>query len=122
MAHVVRVADGFVEIVFSGQIEPDVMQKSGARLSPAEAAAVGRTGRVLFDFTDIDSFGFDAQQLGLSMQRLAANGVRLAVYSSNPRFFGVGRQIALYSGLEGSAIAVFDSRPEAVGWLLGRRE
>lgn len=98
------------------------MQRAGARLSTEEAAAVGRTGKVLFDFTNIESFAFDAEQLGRSMQRLASNGVRLAIYSSNPRFFGIGRQIALHSGLEGTAIAVFQQRPEAVGWLLGRRE
>lgn len=122
MAHVVRVAEGYIEVTFSGDLAPEAMRRMGARLTPEEAAAVQRTRKVLFDFSDIDSFGFDSQLLGSAMQRLAANGVRLAIFSSNPRFFGIGRQIALYSGLEGSAISVHTDRAEALAWLLDRRE
>lgn len=122
VAHVVRIAESYVEVVYSGEIDPGAMRRNGARLTPEEIAAVQRTGKVLFDFNDIETFGFDSQQLGMAMQRLASNGVKLAIYSSNTRFFAIGRQIALYSGLEGAAIAVFADRVEALGWLLDRHE
>jgi hypothetical protein len=122
LAHHVRVADSYVEVQFSGDIDPGTMRRMGARLAPEEADAVRSHGRILFDFSEINSFGFDAERLGQAMQRLAQAGGRLAVYSSNPRFFGIGRQIALYSGLEGDAIAVFRERPEALGWLLNHHE
>ncbi|HMO52957.1 MAG TPA: hypothetical protein PJ994_00475 [Tepidiformaceae bacterium] len=112
MAHHVRVAEQYVEVQFSGEVDPELMRRMGARLTPEETAAVRSTARMLFDFSDIESFGFNTEQLGQSMQRLASLGVRLAVYSSNSRFFAIGRQIALYSGLEGDAIAVFNERPE----------
>ncbi len=122
MSHVVRVAEGYVEVAFSGDIDPETMRRMGARLTPEEVAAVQRTARILFVFSDIDMFGFNSENLGLAMQRLAGNGIRLAIFSSNPRFFGIGRQIALHSGLEGSAIAVFSERAEALGWLLDLHE
>lgn len=120
MGHQVRVADRYVEVRFFGEIEPGTF--AGVRLTEEEIAAIGRAGCVLFDFSDIDSFGFDAEQLGQAMKRLAAQGIRLAVLSTNPLFFGIGRQVALYSGLEGEAIAVFDQRAAALGWLLGIEE
>lgn len=120
MGNQVRIADRYVEVRFFGEIEPGTF--AGARLTEEEIAAIRRAGCVLFDFSEIDSFGFDAERLGQAMQRLGAQGIRLAVHSSNPLFFGVGRQIALYSGLEGEAIAVFDKRVEALGWLLGAEE
>jgi hypothetical protein len=115
-------ADSYVEVQFSGEVDPEAMRRMGGRLTKEEAAALRATGRVLFDFSEIESFGFDAAQLGESMKRLATAGVRLAVFSSNPRFFAIGRQIALYSGLEGEAIAVFGDRAEALSWLLDCKE
>jgi anti-anti-sigma regulatory factor len=122
LASRVRVADDYVEVSFAGEIDAESLRRTGARLSDEQTAAVAKHGRVLFDFSEIESFGFAPQALGAAMQRLAGQGVRLAVYSSNPRFFGIGRQIALYSGVEGEAIAVFQDRAEALGWLLERAE
>lgn len=104
--------DAFVEVVFSGEVA------RGQQMGAESLAHVGKTGLVLFDFSGITKADFDPMQLGEGMVRLAARGVRLAICSTNPAYFGFGRQISLYSGLEGQAIATFSDRNDAILWLL----
>lgn len=121
MAQSVEIREGYIAVVFSGVVTPATVGDALGESSDVRTA-MRRTPRVLFEFSQIESFGFDPLTLGDGMQRLAALGVRLAVSSSNPEFFGVGRQIALYSGVEAVAIAVFDNEAEAVGWLLDKKD
>ena len=118
MAHVIELREGYVAFVFSGVVD----QETAGNLAegrPDMLPALRRHGRVLFDFSRIERFGFDAFGLGEGMRQLAALGVRLAVASENPEYFGIGRQIAQLSGVEGASIAVFRTEAEAVEWLLG---
>ena len=108
----------YVEIVFQGDIDPESLAGFGNE-NPRAIPAVMRHGRVLFDFSGVKRFGFDPLTLGDQMKRLSGEGLRLAICSNSPEFFGVGRQIAQFSGVEGEAIAVFHSRDEARAWLLG---
>lgn len=112
MPATVTLHDQFVEVVFSGEVE------RGRRLTDEGIEHARRTQRILFDFSEITRAAFDPMQLGDGMTRLANQGVRLAICSTNPVYFGFGRQISLYSGVEGTAIAVFKHREDAVNWLL----
>ena len=111
MPSLVTLHDHFLEVAFSGEVERATLREEGA-------AHLRKTGRVLFDFSEITKANFDAMQLGDAMTRLAATGVRLAICSTNPVYFGFGRQISLYSGVEGEAIAVFKERQAAISWLI----
>ncbi len=113
MAHDVIVLRTHVEVRFRGVVD----RESVGGLSAAETESLRRTRRLLFDFCEVTEFRFDTMQLGDAMQRLASQGVRLAICSEGPAMFGVGRQIALASNLEGLAIQVCRSRDEAVTWL-----
>ena len=121
MAQQVELRDGYIAIVFSGTVDRETVR--GALEGRDDVLrAIGRTRKVLFDFCGMTSFDFDPYQLGESMRRLAGNGIRLAICSSNPEYFGVARQIAQFSGVEGAAIAVFRAEGDAVGWLAGLGE
>lgn len=109
----------YVAVIFAGEVTPESVARLAER-EPAALAALRSHGRLLFDFSAVTRFGFDPLSLGEAMQRQAGQGLRLAICSSNPEFFGVGRQIAQYSGVEGNAINVFRAEPEAVAWLTGR--
>jgi len=80
-------------------------------------ADVWRLRRVLFDLTAVDGFELEPFTLGLNMRALAGQGLMLAIVAPRPVLFGVGRQIALYSGTEGTGIAVFLEEVEALRWL-----
>lgn len=118
MAQQIEVRDGYVAFLFSGVVAPET---AGDFLAarPDVLAYLRHHPFVLFDFCSIEKFGFDAYQLSEGMKTLAAQGVRLAVCSTNPEFFGIGRQVAQLSGVEGENIAVFRTEPEAVEWLVG---
>lgn len=109
----------YVAVIFAGEVTP-VGLSGFAEREPAALAALRGHGRLLFDFSAVTHFGFDPLTLGEAMQRLAGQGLRLAICSTNPEYFGVGRQIAQYSGVEGNAINVFRDQAEAVAWLVGR--
>ena len=83
-------------------------------------AVIRENGRVLLDFSAVEKFSFDPLLLGDAMKRLAGRGLRIAVASSTPEFFGVGRQVAQYSGVEGEAIAIFKDHRAAEEWLLSQ--
>ena len=108
-----------VAIIFAGEVTPESVAGFAEQETAALAALRGH-GRLLFDFSGVTRFGFDPLLLGEEMQRLAGQGLRLAICSTNPEFFGVGRQIAQYSGVEGNAINVFREEAAAVAWLVGR--
>ena len=118
MAHDIELREGYVAFVFSGVVDQET---AGDLLAgrPDVLPAVRRHGRALFDFSRIERFGFDAFGLGEGMRQLAAMGLRLAVASESAEYFGIGRQIAQLSGVEGANIAVFRTEAEAVEWLLG---
>ncbi|MEX0783847.1 MAG: hypothetical protein WD557_14485 [Dehalococcoidia bacterium] len=116
MAQTILVREHFIDVTFSGRA--DRASVAGG-LSEEETATVMRLGRVLFDFTDVTEFEFDPARLGDVMRRLAEDGLRLAICSRAPAWFGVGRQIALWSDVEGEAIRVFRDRAEAEAWLVG---
>ena len=118
MAQRVVPRETHLAIYFSGVVDSESVQ--GTLTQNPEALATARTTlRVYFDFSEVTSFAFDPLSLGEAMKTLAANGVRLAIASTNPEYFGVGRQIAQYSGVEGMAINVFTTEEEAVAWLAG---
>ena len=109
----------YVAVIFAGDVTPEGVGGLAER-EPVALAALRSHGRLLFDFSEVTHFGFDPLMLGEAMQRHAGQGLRLAICSTSPEYFGVGRQIAQYSGVEGNAINVFRDRAEAVAWLLGR--
>ncbi|MEO8540174.1 MAG: STAS/SEC14 domain-containing protein [bacterium] len=109
---------GYVAISFSGDVDRESVRGLLAAV-PDALATIQRTGRLLFEFSEMESFDFDPLSLGETMQQFASQGLRLAICSANPEFFGVGRQIAQFSGVEGAAIAVFKDQPAAIAWLLG---
>ena len=88
--------------------------------TPGALAVIRENGRVLLDFSAVEKFSFDPLLLGDAMKRLAGRGLRIAVASSTPEFFGVGRQVAQYSGVEGEAIAIFKDHRAAEEWLLSQ--
>lgn len=117
MAHVVRIRQHFVDVTFMGMVDRAAIEEAGG-LSPDGLAALLRLGRLLFDFTDVADFRFDPFTLGEAMRRLSERGLRLAICSSTPAMFGVGRQIAQWSDREGTAIKVFRDREQAEAWLV----
>ncbi|MGH2611279.1 MAG: hypothetical protein ACRDHF_19530 [Tepidiformaceae bacterium] len=117
MAHTARIRPHFIDISFSGTVDRHAIEAAGG-LSEGELTAILRLGRVLLDFTDITDFRFDTFTLGDSMRQLSRQGLRLAICSSTPAMFGVGRQIAQWSDVEGSAIRVFRDRDQAEAWLV----
>lgn len=119
MGQTVLIRDGYVCIEFSGEVDRESVR--GA-LASAEGSmdAIRTHGRVLMDFSGVTRFNFDPVLLGDAMKRLSGQGLRIAVSSTAPEFFGVGRQVAQYSGVEGEAIAVFKTQPEAESWLLAQ--
>src|SRR5215216_5913699 len=102
----------YVAVIFAGDIAPEGVSGFVER-EPAALNALRGHGRLLFDFSAVTHFGFDPLTLGEAMQRQAGQGLRLAICSTNPEYFGVGRQIAQYSGVEGNAINVFRDQAEA---------
>lgn len=120
MAHDIELREGYIAFVFSGVVNQET---AGDLLAGRMDVlpALRRHGRVLFDFSRIEHFGFDAFGLGDGMRQLAELGLRLAVASESPEYFGIGRQIAQLSGVEGANISVFRTEKEAVEWLLGER-
>lgn len=118
MAQEIELRDGYVAFLFSGIVDPETVRGSlDAR--PDALAHLRRHPCVLFDFSRIEKFGFDAFPLGEGMRRLAEMGVKLAVASENAEYFGIGRQVAQLSGVEGANISVFRTELEAVAWLVG---
>ena len=117
MAQRVEPRDGYLALLFSGVVDRESVQGALSE-NPAALQRLLATQRVLFEFSDVTSFAFDPLALGSEMTRLAQQGLRLAISSSNPEFFGVGRQIAQFSGVEGVAINVFQAEEEAVAWLV----
>ena len=113
-----EVRTGYVAVLFSGVVTQDSIDAFN-EAHPDAMADMLRQGRVLLEFSAVESFGLDPRMLGDSMRRLAPQGLRLAISSAKPEFFGVGRQIAQFSGVEGDSIAVFHTEAEAVQWLLG---
>jgi hypothetical protein len=118
VAQEIEVRDGYVAFLFSGVVDPKTAGNSLTE-RPDVLSYLRRHPFVLFEFSRIEKFGFDAFPLSDAMKNLAAQGVRLAICSTNPEFFGIGRQIAQLSGVEGAHIAVFRAEAEAVGWLVG---
>jgi len=116
VGHAAFIRDGYLEVVFSGVLSRETVAAAGG-LNEEQTEAARKSQRILFNFDDVTEFSYDPFALGLAMARLAGN-LRLAICSSNPALFGVGRQIAQYSGVEGEAMAVFTDRIEALGWLL----
>ena len=121
MGQTVLIRNGYLLVRFFGDVDPE-SSRGAVQNAPGALEALAANPRALFDFSDVVSFNFDPLSLGEAMKRLAERGVRLAVCSSNPEFFGIGRQVAQYSGLEGDAISVFRTEPEAIGWLLDKVE
>lgn len=115
----VLIRDGYVCIEFFGDVHRDSVRGTLASVDGA-LAAIQSHGRVLMDFSRVSRFSFDPMLLGDAMKRLAGVGIRIAVSSASPEFFGVGRQIAQYSGVEGDAIAVFKLQTDASDWLLSK--
>lgn len=116
MAQEFEVRDGYVAITFSGAVDRETVR--GALEGREDVLrSLARDRKVLFDFSGVSSFTFDPYQLGEAMRRVAGDGLRLAIVSSNPEYFGVARQIAQFSGVEGAAIAVFRGQLEARDWL-----
>ncbi len=120
MAHEVIIHPTFVEVLFSGEVAVGSVRAAGG-FKPEEIEALRQLKRLLFDFSAVTNFGFDPLSLGSGIKRLSDFGLALAIVSTNPLYFGIGRQIALYSGVEGDGIAVFVDRPSALMWLLGER-
>lgn len=121
MGQTVLLRDGYVVVQFFENVDRE-SARGALQNAPGATDAIAQSLRVLFDFSEVTSFKFDPLTLAEGMKRLAERGVKLAVCSSNPEFFGIGRQVAQYSGLEGEAISVFRTEPEALGWLLGKAE
>lgn len=115
----VLIRDGYVCIEFFGEVDRETVRGSLAS-SEGSLAAIRSNGRVLMEFSAVTRFNFDPLLLGEAMNRLAGRGLRIALASSTPEFFGVGRQVAQYSGVEGEAIAVFKDQPAAEEWLLSQ--
>ena len=119
MGQTVLIRDGYVCIEYSGDVDPESAR--GALAATHRALDLIReNGRLLLDFSAVEKFSFDPLILGEAMKRLAGQGLRIAVASSAPEFFGVGRQVAQYSGVEGDAIAIFKAHQEAEEWLLSQ--
>jgi len=116
VAQEIQVHEGYVAVVFSGTVDRDSV-RGALEARPDARQAIATLRKVLFDFSAVKAFEFDPFQLGEAMRRVAGQGLRLAIASEQPEFFGVGRQIAQSSGMEGVAIAVFHTRLEAVAWL-----
>jgi hypothetical protein len=116
LAQEIEVRDGYVAFLFSGVVDP---KTAGSSLTerPEVLSYLRRHPCVLFEFSRIEKFGFDAYPLSDGMKTLAAQGVRLAISSTSAEFFGIGRQIAQLSGVEGANIAVFRTEADAVAWL-----
>ena len=117
MAQRIEPRDGYLAVLFSGAVDRASVQ-GALEGTPGAVETIRLTRRVYFDFSGVTSFAFDPLTLGEGMTRMAQAGLRLAIASSSPEFFGVGRQIALFSGVEGVAINVFRSEADAVAWLL----
>ncbi len=115
----VLIRDGYVCIECSGEVEREAVVAALAA-TPGALAVIRENGRVLLDFSAVEKFSFDPLLLGDAMKRLAGRGLRIAVASSTPEFFGVGRQVAQYSGVEGEAIAIFKDHRAAEEWLLSQ--
>jgi hypothetical protein len=109
--------EGYLAIVFYGAVERGDLQ-AALTAEPALLNAIRTSRRLLFELSDVTSFAFDPESVGISFGMLARQGLKIAISSSNPEYFGVGRQIAQLSGVEGSSINVFRGEPEAIGWLM----
>jgi len=116
VGHAAYIRDGYLEVVFTGILSRETVAAAGG-LSDSQTEAARKFQRILFNFDDVTEFSYDPFALGVAMARMAGE-MRLAICSINPALFGVGRQIAQYSGVEGEAMAVFSERIEALGWLL----
>lgn len=106
--------DGYAVLVLSGEVKP-------GELSTAPRAVreeFARSRRVLLDVSEMDAVHLDPMTVAEVARQNAGGGVRYAIAASTPAMFGLGRQVALLSGLEGEAISVFHSRAEAAEWLL----
>lgn len=121
MGQTVTIRDDYLLVQFFGIVDPE-SARGAVENTPGAVESVTKSARVLFDFSEVTSFKFDPVLLGDAMRRLGERGVKLAVASSSPEFFGIGRQVAQLSGLEGEAIAVFRTQPEAASWLTGRTD
>lgn len=119
MGQTVLIRDGYVCIEYFGDVDPESVRGALAS-SDGSIDAIRQDGRVLMDFSRVAKFTFDPMLLGDAAKRLAEQGLRIALCSSTPEFFGVGRQIAQYSGLEGEAVAVFRDQATAEDWLHSR--
>ncbi|MGE3074716.1 MAG: hypothetical protein AB7N24_01190 [Dehalococcoidia bacterium] len=118
MASEVRVEDGYVLVNLAGEVRPGVFRGLFAG-SDELALAVNEFRRVLIDVSEVDDVLFDPVMLGEAAARNnATRGVRFAIAATTPAMFGLGRQVAQISGLEGVAVSVFHSREEAAAWLL----
>lgn len=117
MGQTVLIREGYVCIEFFGDVVPE-SARGALDSAPGAVQAILANGRVLMDFSAVEKFAFDPMILGDAMKRLAGQGLCIAIASSAPEFFGVGRQIAQFSGVEGEAIAVFKDRAGAEEWLL----
>ncbi|MGE0601106.1 MAG: hypothetical protein AB7J35_15685 [Dehalococcoidia bacterium] len=117
-----RVQEGYVLVILAGEVRPGAFRGLSAN-SDELTAAVERFRRVLIDVSEVDDVLFDPVMLGEAAARNnATRGVRFAIAATTPAMFGLGRQVAQISGLEGEAVSVFHSREEAADWLLSLEE
>jgi hypothetical protein len=103
---------GFLEFQVTG-----VLQR-GDPLGPDVVAALRKTTKVLFDFEEVEDVKFDPTMARGPIERAVLLGYQIAIVAANPAWFGVGRQIASFSGVGDEKLRVFKDRPTAVAWLL----
>lgn len=101
-----------------GQVDAGI----AAEMTTEILAALEASGRMVIEFAGVESFDFDPIALGATMAYFAQRGLRVAVVAANPVYYGIGRQVALSSGVEGSSVAVFTDAAAALEWLLGREK
>lgn len=119
MGQTVLIRDGYVCVECSGEVDRE-SARGALTANPEALGAIRENGRLLLDFSAVEKFSFDPLLLGDAMKRLAGRGLRIAVASTTLEFFGVGRQVAQHSGVEGEAIAIFKDQRAAGEWLLSQ--
>ncbi len=117
MAPEARLENGYVLLSLSGDVKPGAFRDLVAG-SQEITDAINTFQRVLIDVSEVDAVLFDPVMLAEAATQSAARGVRFAIAANTPAMFGLGRQIAQISGLEGEAISIFHSREAAAEWLL----
>jgi hypothetical protein len=117
MIREVIVWPNYVEVVYSGEVTAEGLEREGP-VAPEVLDAVLRLERVLYDASAVERFTLDPYEIGTIMADRAPTGLKLAIFAEGDWQFGVARSIALWSGVEDAAIGAFRDRASALAWLL----